>query len=105
MKCTPSDSPMILVPSLQLGTGKTAGCPVGKSCLSSVVCLSVRAIAAEGRQARERVQCVARPPCVSTAGEARQRRVYNTKEVLRVDSVPSCKLGPSRTRPRVSGNI
>jgi len=38
------------------------------------------------------------PACVSTPGEARQRRVYNA---IRVDSVPSCKLGPARTRPRV----
>ena len=51
------------------------------------VSLSFRAInrsawrEAEGRQARERVSCVARPPCVNTAGEARQRRVYNTKGV------------------------
>ena len=35
---------------------------------------------------------------ISTPGEARQRRVYNA---IRVDSVPSCKLGPARTRPRV----
>jgi len=50
-----------------------SGWLVGKSCLSRVS-LSVRA---EGRQAR----VCARPPCLNTAGEARQRRVSNTKEV------------------------
>jgi len=82
------------------------------------VCLSVRARfghifgmgrpinfvfwhAAEGSQARECVPCVARPACQDTPrtpGEARQCRVYNA---IHVDSVPSCKLGPARTRPRV----
>jgi len=57
---------MHVVPSLQLGTGKTAAVRLG-GWLSRVRCLSVRAIAAEhGRRA---------------VGEARQRRVYNTKEV------------------------
>ena len=69
----------LCVPSLQLGTVTLAGCLVGKSCLSRVACrVSVRAIAAEGRQARVCVPCYA---CVSTAGEARHRRVYNTQEV------------------------
>jgi len=68
----------LLIPSLQLGTGKTAAVRLaGKSCLSRVS-LSVRA---EGRQARV---------CVI------QRRF-----AIRVDSVPSRKLGPARTRPRV----
>ena len=49
--------------------------------------------AAEGRQAREFVTAGVRKP-----GEARQRRVYNA---IRVHSVPSCKLAPARTRPRV----
>ena len=37
-----------------------------------------------------------------TPGEACQRRVYNA---IRVDSVPSCKLGPARTRPRVETRL
>ena len=37
-------------------------------------------------------------PC-RRACEARQCRVYNA---IRVDSVPSCKLGPARTRPQVA---
>jgi len=71
------------VPSLQLGTGKTAAVRLVGWLVSRVACLSVRV-----RQRAARPECVctaapcsARPPCVSTAGEARQRRVYNTKEV------------------------
>jgi len=75
-----------LFPSLQLGTGKTAavrlagwlaGWLVSRVCRASRVCLR----AAEGRQERVCVPCAARLPCLRTAGEARQRRVYNTKEV------------------------
>jgi len=64
---------MRVVPSLQLGNVTLAGlCPVGW--LASVRAINRSAWSeAEGRQARERVPCV--------AGEARQRRVYNTKEV------------------------
>ena len=69
-----------------------SGWLVGKSCLSVCpsaqrACGASRAInrsawrEAEGCQAREHAPCIARPPCVSTAGEARQGRVYNTKEV------------------------
>jgi len=92
------------ISQLQLGTGKMAGwltvavrvsgCPVGW--LVSHVCLSALGLAlwpylgngssdqlrfwhaAEGRQARECVPCVARPACVSTPG-TRQRREYNPR--------------------------
>ena len=79
------------IPSLQLGTGKTAavrlsGWLVGKSCLSRVR-LSVRA---EGRQAQARQKRRDSAECII------QRRF-----AIRVDSIPSCKLGPARTRPRV----
>jgi len=59
--------------------------------------------AAEGRQARECVPCVAQPACVSTLGEARQRREYNPPDearqrrvynAIRVDSVLSCSWAP-----------
>jgi len=55
-----------------------SGCPVGWL-VSRVSRASVCPRAAEGRQARVCVLRTAGPPCVSTAGEARQRRVYNTK--------------------------
>jgi len=70
---------------------RVSGQLVGKSCLS--VCLlyvwpylrngssdQLRFWhAAEGRQARECVLCVARSACISTPGEARQRREYNPR--------------------------
>jgi len=71
------------IPSFQLDTGKTAGWLVGwlvgKSCLSRVACLS-----ACGRGPPGPSVCAVRSTAavrISTAGEARQRRVYNTKEV------------------------
>jgi len=73
----------------------------GKSCRVSV-CQHVRAItrsrAAEGHQARERVPCAAvrKQERLDSAECIIQRRL-----VLRVDSVPSCKLSSARTRRRV----
>ena len=67
-------------PSLQLGTGKTAGCPgvrlVGKSCLS--VCSSAQ----RRRGASRAINRRAAPAGSRATG-------------------PSCKLGYARTRPRV----
>jgi len=75
-----------------------SGWLVGKSCQSHVS-LSVRAIAAEGRQARV---CV---PCVSMAGQERHDSaecIIQRRFAIHVDNVPSCKLGPARMRPRVT---
>jgi len=52
-------------------------------------------------------QTAARPDCVRRAQHARQKRrgsaecVIQRRFAIRVDSVPSCKLGSARTRPRV----
>jgi len=90
---------------------RPAGCPgvrvsgrlVGKSCLS--VCpLYVWPYLRNESSDQLRFWHAACVPCVAVfstaAGEARQRRVYNA---IRVDSVPSCKLGPAQTRPQVPG--
>ena len=89
----------------------------GKTCLS-VACQSVRAtfghISGTGRpinfvfgvrkhaqERRDSAESIIRAAGVrkhARRGEARQGRVYNA---IRVDSVPSCKLGSARTRPRV----
>ena len=99
---TPDSCLTHLFPSLQLGTGKTAGWLVGW--LVSRVCRAsrVRPRGAEGRQARL---------CAHgrRAAYARQERrgstecIIQRRSAIHVDSVPSCKLDSARTRPRVHG--
>jgi len=64
----------------------------GKSCLSRVACLSACGRGPPGPS----VPCLARQERRDSAECIVQRRFG-----IRVDSVPSCKLGPARTRPRV----
>ena len=79
----------VVFPSLQLGTGKTAGCPVGKSCLSRVshsVCLSALGLAISPERiirSTSFLACSRGPPgprmcaaCVSTPGEAQCIMLY-----------------------------
>jgi len=70
----------IVISQLTAGYWQNGCCPVvrlvgwlvGKSCLSRVACLSACGRGPPGPSVS---------PCVSTTGEVRQRRVYNTKEV------------------------
>jgi len=49
--------PRDVIPSLQLGTGKTVGWLVGKSCLSRVACLSACGRGPSGPTVRKRLSC------------------------------------------------
>jgi len=80
---------LLLFPSLQLGTGKTAavrlsGWLVGKSCLSRV-CHSVCPRAAEGRQARVCVPCDS-AECII------QRRFAIRVDSVPISDAPKCKM-------------
>jgi len=75
----------------RLLSGWLVGWLVSRVCRASCVCPR----AAEGRQARV---CV---PCVSTVQERRDSAecIIQQRFAIRVDSVPSCKLGSARQAP------
>ena len=80
---------------------RLVGWLVSRVCRASRVCPR----AAEGRQAR---LCVSASPAVRKAGQERRARaecIIQRRFAIRVDSVPSCKLGSARTRPRVLARV